>query len=437
GDVGIYNYTLAVYDGSGNRASDSVVVTVVDTTPPAIDSLDDIEYDLGTTGHSITWTPSDLAPNSYTLLRNGTEIDSSAWDGTSITVDIDELELGAYNYTLVVQDESSNTASDTVFVTVVDTTPPTIDSPADIEYELGTTGHTIAWHPSDADPESYQILKNGSLLYSSTGIASEINISVDGLAIGAYNYTLVVYDGSGNSASDTVIVTVVDSTPPVIGSPADVEYELGSTEHNITWSGSDEHPESYELLRNGTAIDSGDWSGSEIVQSIDDLAVGVYNYTLVLIDEYDNTATDTVMVTVVDTTPPSIDRPDDIEYEVGTTGHDITWAPSDLDPESYTVYMNDTLAYSGTWNGSEITTSVDGLGLGTYSFRLVVEDGSGNTASDTVLVTVVQTAPTTTTTTTDETPPSGQFPMLLLAIGGGIAAVVVVLVIVFLKRKEG
>ncbi len=45
-------------------------------------------------------------------------------------------------------------------------------------------------------------------------------ILIDGLAVGAYNYTIVVSDLAGNSFADTVIVTVLVKIPefnPFIG----------------------------------------------------------------------------------------------------------------------------------------------------------------------------------------------------------------------------
>lgn len=41
-----------------------------------------------------------------------------------------------------------------------DATPPTIDSPAYIEYEEFRLGDSIALHPADANPQSYFIYGN-------------------------------------------------------------------------------------------------------------------------------------------------------------------------------------------------------------------------------------------------------------------------------------
>jgi hypothetical protein len=276
---------------------------------------------------------------------------------------------------------------------------------------------------------------------------SPILACVYGLALGAYSYTLVVYDTSENLNSDTVLVSVVDTTPPTIDSPADIHYEEGSAGHSILWSPSDNNPHLYEVYRNGSLIDSSDWDGSELSLSVDGLTLGTYNYTLVVYDTSENWSSDTVFVSVVDTTPPTIDSPEDITYEGGTSGHNIAWSASDLYPDKYDLYVNGSLSYSDEWNGSEILVSVDGLTLGIYNYTLVVYDNSGNSNGDTVFVTVLSSTTTTTTTTTTagtdtatttttEPVMDPLLPLVILIASAGAAIVVLLLFVFRLKRKS-
>ncbi|TFG13140.1 hypothetical protein EU537_07470, partial [Candidatus Thorarchaeota archaeon] len=99
----------------------------------------------------------------------------------------------------------------------------------------------------------------------------------------------------------------------------------------------------------------------------------------------------------------ALNHPDDIEYEVGTTGHNITWIPADPYPAYYTIYSNGSQIVSESWNGTVILIDVDGLAVGIYNYTLEVSDTSGNTAADTVIVTVTSSNTTTTTQTTTET----------------------------------
>jgi hypothetical protein len=78
-----------------------------------------MDYVKGTTGNTITWTPSDAHPSHYMIYRNGTVVVLANWDGSSITVEVDGLNVDIYDYRIVVYDTSGNWASDTVFLTVL------------------------------------------------------------------------------------------------------------------------------------------------------------------------------------------------------------------------------------------------------------------------------------------------------------------------------
>jgi hypothetical protein len=157
-------------------------------------------------------------------------------------------------------------------------------------------------------------------------------------------------------------------------------------------------------------------------------------------------------VTVGDTTPPEFDiTPDDIEAEEGDS-ISLTWGVFDLCPESYDVLLNGSSISSGDWNitSAEITVSVDGLPAGIYNVTILIEDCSGNTARDEVIITITEPTPTTTTTTTTTTsttnitttttPTEGLDPgtalTLTVAGAGGVVAIVVVVYIIS-KKKSG
>ncbi|MHA1930850.1 MAG: phospholipase D-like domain-containing protein [Candidatus Thorarchaeota archaeon] len=121
----------------------------------------------------------------------------------------------------------------------------------------------------------------------------------------------------------------------------------------------------------------------------------------------------------LDTTDPTIDSPADIIYEFDTIGHSITWIASDSAPDNYVISRSTTTVAEDSWNGSVITVSVDGLDLGDHIYKIIVYDESGNSATDSVLVTVTPTF-------------MQNVLIILLAIGGGIA----VLVVVIIKKKS-
>ncbi len=302
-DVGINTISITVNDRVGYYSTDSLQVTVTEPPAPEINHPSDIEYSEGSTGSSIVWTPTDSNPDSYRILRNGTELESGDWDGSTIEIDVDGLSLGVYNYTLIVNNTKGVSVSDIVFVTVYDGTPPTIDHPDDFSYNAEETGNVIEWNPEDSHPDNFEIYRNGTTVKSGLWNSTEetITISVDGLGSGTHNFTILVVDIGGNTVSDQVMVLVIsDTTVPSINHPTDIVYTEGATGFLIAWTPYDDHPSEYEVFRNGTLIESGDWNSStETIQiSVDGLDVGTWNYTVRVVDTSGNAVTDQVFVTV-------------------------------------------------------------------------------------------------------------------------------------------
>jgi hypothetical protein len=126
------------------------------------------------------------------------------------------------------------------------------------------------------------------------------------------------------------------------------------------------------------------------------------------------TVLDILLNPAPDTTPPAINHPPDITYVQGSTGHTVVWTPSDLSPSYYEIIRNESQVKHGTWNGSSIAISVDGLAPDVYVFMLRVWDTAGNNCSDIVLVSVSR-AWTWTDLLTD--------PSVLLTIGSVIVIV--------------
>ncbi|MHA2301217.1 MAG: hypothetical protein ACXACD_09710, partial [Candidatus Thorarchaeota archaeon] len=121
---------------------------------------------------------------------------------------------------MVVYDIDGNSRGDSLLVRVVDDdTAPTIDSPEDITYTEGSTGNVIIWTPIDEYPESYRVTYNGSIIRDESWGGSRIILNVDNLAVGSHVFLVSVIDGSSNSISDQVTVTVlpiIPVTPPAL-----------------------------------------------------------------------------------------------------------------------------------------------------------------------------------------------------------------------------
>ena len=214
--LGDLTYNLTIEDALGNHSSEVVKVTIVDTTAPSIEPIVNLQVELGSTSNVISWKGTDLAPNNYTLYRNGTIIDTGFWaSGTNNSRDIDGLSVGAYNYTILIFDQSGNYDLKTFYVTVVDTTNPQITKPTEPRFEYGVSGASVDWNAFDFDPATYNAYLNGSLIDSgSWNTQNPIQINLGPLEIGQYNLTLVIFDQSGNIDQASIIFVVSDTTKP-------------------------------------------------------------------------------------------------------------------------------------------------------------------------------------------------------------------------------
>ncbi|MDH5402736.1 MAG: hypothetical protein OEY49_09615, partial [Candidatus Heimdallarchaeota archaeon] len=404
-----YNFTIVLFDTSGNRIEDTSIITSRDTSVPIITSFPvSTTYEFGSIDNTLNWTVIDATADNLIIKRNGVQIFNSAWkSGTKISINTDGLSVGTYVYAITLYDIVGNNVSHSVSIIVVDTTNPVIDTPIDYSYELGSNGNYINWTATDLNPSYYTIKRNSTLM--TTGIwssSSRISLNIDGLSAGFYNFTIQLYDTSGNEIFDSVIVSVSDTLSPSLIGPSDFAYEYGSIGNNIAWTATDANPSTYTIKRNESTIASGNWmSGGSITINIDNLGIGFYSYNLTVSDGANNKVSDIVVIHVRDSIYPTIDSPPNFSYEYGVTGNTISWTPNDLLPLSYKIYRNNTQISSGGWiSGVPIILNIDNLGLSTYNFTIELTDTNGNKISDEVFITVEDTTrPTFISSTADYT----------------------------------
>ncbi|MHA1934214.1 MAG: hypothetical protein ACW97A_02935 [Candidatus Thorarchaeota archaeon] len=438
---------------SGDLATSLDVPVLIEAnvnTPPGLNSPADILYYEGFPGHIINWTPMDSNPASYIIWRDDVIIRSRDWNSTNedIFVDVSGLSLGSYNYRLVVIDTEGYSTYDDVVVNVYSSVYPNLDHPPDLYIVEGTTGNEVLWSPKDnGTRDSYVVYLDGVVEKSGSWNSpfQKIRVTVDGYSIGEYNLTAVVTDGSGNNGSDTVFLYVYDGAAPSIDNPSDIIFSEGDILANITWNPTAQYPSVYEIHKEGIRVRSWDWNSTleTISVKLDNLPLGDHNFSLVVIDAAGNSTTDYVLATAIDSTLPLIDSPTDIEYTEGETGNSITWNPTDDHPETYEVFQNGTSILSEDWLGTAVAVEVDELDVGQHNFSIIVMDVGGNSASDTVIVTVnevpdLPTTPTTPTTPTIPPTTSGELPPELAQasqIGIVVLGVVIIILVVLLEER--
>ncbi|MHA2425836.1 MAG: DUF4350 domain-containing protein, partial [Candidatus Thorarchaeota archaeon] len=272
--------------------------------------------------------------------------------------------------------------------------------------------HNFMWGPLNDTADlgwgiaatNLTVYSNATALAGFTPVVSDTNVSVllglGGRAL-VWGACIAAYDTDYDNSS------VIDSYEiwenqlafmlgPAIDSPTDMAVEFGSVGTTLTWTPSSDRPYRYTIDRDSVEITDITWDGGPISVLFDGYLMGTYTFDVTVYDTAGSTATDTVVVTVEDTTAPAfVDAPDFNMYEEGTDHFYMNWSFTELNPDSWVLFINGSVQDSGAWDGSNVSADAGGLTEGIYNATILVNDTSGNSAVSSFTLTV--TAPTTTT----------------------------------------
>ena len=387
---------------------------------PTISGPATYQFENGTVEETIEYQASAANPKNYSVTVDGASYESGTWDGGTITVHLVYLRTRDlitslpkdFDFEVTVFNEANESASTSTTVTVIqDVLAPIIVQPANITYEVGSFGHDIRWNITESNPDFYNIsrtsnepVSNASTLESGNWSGDDIIINVDDLnASRWYLYQLFVNDTFGRNSTSYVNVTVLqDTTNPELSSPDDVAFEFGAKGYEILWHAYDSNPKNYTIdciiqyndtlygnytaFHSFTNISQPDWTftdskGGDISILLNGLYLGNYTFVLTAFDEFDQTSSDSVFVEIYpDIRAPVIDPSDDISYEEGYTGYEVTWDVEENNPLCYNLTLDGTTIMNGTWRGENITVNVDGLDVGTHLYNMTFRDFFGFTS---------------------------------------------------------
>ena len=345
---GLGNYNIAYHNGT---------LTVSDTTPPAI-----VYYftnlTLSITSSNCQAVLPDLTGTNYILAADNCS--------SSVTVTQDPpantvLSLGTNLVVLTAFDASGNATNSTNTVVVADTVAPVVTL-------LGITPLTNECHTPFVDP-------GATALDNCAGVVSVItNGLVDPNSVGVYTIDYVASDPSGNTATNTLTVYVVDTTAPVItlqgSNPLTVECHASFTDPGAT---------ALDACVGAVAVTT---SGN-----VDANTPGTYTLTYTADDGNGNTNSATRAVTVQDTTPPAI-----VYYftnlTLSATSTNCQALLPDLTGTNYIIAVD---SCSSSVTVTQNPPANTWLPLGTNLVVLTAFDPSGNAANSTNAVIVVDT----------------------------------------------
>ena len=339
--LGETTVTWTAIDSSNNFSSLTQLVSVIDTNAPEISPLEDITLEATSVDANIV------------NLDNPTVSDIQ--DATIYIIAPDVFPVGETTVTWTAVDSSGNSASAIQTVIIVDTTKPGLSIPQDKTVEASSLQETLV---EIGQAEAHDI----------TGISSIVHNAPDVFPLGSTLIAWIATDNHSNITTAYQIVTVVDTITPTIISPQDIIAEAIDPTMNYIELG--------ELV-------ASDSVGIESITNDKPITfpLGSTTVTWTVTDTSGNISQVTQVVTLVDTTPPEIFAPSDIVTEaVGlsstmielgeATAHDVMGIASVTEyPPKFFVLGETTITWTAT-------------------------DTSGNSASATQIVTIVDnTAP--------------------------------------------
>lgn len=284
-----------------NMAEATFMVTVVDTTPPAVTAPADVTME---------------ATGPQTSVTTGTATATDAVGVASLTSDAPAtFPVGTTDVTWTAKDAARNTGTAIQKITITDTTPPSISGvPGNTKAEAtGSTGAAVTYTmPTATD------LVDGPI----TVICDKASGGT--FALGDTTVTCNASDKAGNKAESKFTVTVQDTTPPVIKTHTVVAAEATSASGAVvTYSG----PATTDIVDGDGIATCAPASGSTF-------ALGETTVSCTASDKAGNAAIPTTFkVTVKDTTPPDLTLPGAIGPIEGNTlgGATISYIASALD----------------------------------------------------------------------------------------------------------
>jgi gliding motility-associated-like protein len=374
--LGITTITWTVTDGSGNIKTATQTVTVIDNQGPVINcpsSPINRNNSAGTCEYTAVGNEFNISATDNCTLTSLTHNYQASASNTSLAGSV--FPVGTTNVIWTATDASGNVSTCTVAIHVVDNEAPTFNScPSDISVGVySNCGNGPTWTvPTAADNCSTATVTQTS------GPAPGANLNP-----GTYTVTYQAVDASNNTVTCSFVITVINSSNPIIVCPASVTQNTtiptgcdwissansltpvmaaGNCPFNITWS----------VMNSAGSITTGinDASGFNFYAG-----TNVLTYTIT--DASNNAVSCTTNVIVIEDVNPTIVPPTDVTESI-VNGCTIS-AVNLGTPVAFDNCAIDTIT-----NNAPAT-----FALGTTVVTWTVTDISGNSSTATQNVTIV------------------------------------------------
>ncbi|OLS24261.1 MAG: Extracellular serine proteinase precursor [Candidatus Heimdallarchaeota archaeon LC_2] len=395
---GIHNLTLVERNTLLGTSDSDQSIFILDLTLPTINSnltqlLDQSIEDLELVNYSVT---DDLLLDRIEI-RVG-EIIGSSLQLTSNTssgvIELDpwKLPVGTQDVEIRVYDKAGNFVSIITSMSLIHKTFVTPQS--DFTYESENAEPlVITWNAGSNLSSHYIITIDTEIVQNVTWDGLPIVYTVPNLTIGDHLLEIQVFDENGESASDILIISIVDNLAPRITSPISgkiaVTYDA-TFEQILVFEIEELNPKSIAFYIDNQLVRDNLWDGNQdqATLKIEGVPGDQNEIKIEALDTEDNLATQTFQIQWIDDTPAVILSPTLKEFTEGSAPNDLIWQWTEkfvtqvvlqLDKETIGSVLDNTV--------SSISISQDELNKlssGTYEFRLIVSDTSGHNFAHTI-----------------------------------------------------
>lgn len=361
-DKGPNELVIIATDTSGKTTQTSFFI-FNDAGPPDVSFTPANGSTVGTNDVDIEGTVTDDAGiDSIVVSIDGTQI--VVIDGLGalevLIAEMENLATGPHSVTISATDISEKNTTLTQMFEVGDTTDPTIEAPADVTAEATGILTIVAIGTATADDDI------GPVMVSNDAPAQ--------FPLGARTVIWTATDDAGNTATDTQVVTVEDTTSPDVTPPDNQVLEATSAAGAIATYVDATAYDTYEGALPATCLPV---SGSTF-------PLGVNTVTCSSTDSNSNTGSASFTIEVIDTIPPVVTVvPGDITVTATMpSGAMVTWTASASDIVDGSITPSCTPASGSTF------------GHGTTPVTCSATDNADNTDSASFSVTVENARPT-------------------------------------------
>jgi hypothetical protein len=413
--IGEYQFEVFVNTTSGviNRNSVTILISSanIDLTP-----LNDVTVNLND-DLTLNWQASSAFPDRYLIFVNDVLINNNTWLGDSVSFGVDTSISSILNITLVLTNIIGENTSDTVFVTIpVDFLSVSTNNDF---YVFENETVYIEWEISSDYNYTYSIILNGETIETESSLFGNKIISFEEfLSIGVNNITIYVVNQYGRTVSSTVFVTVHEFIELLLSEHGNTTVTQNQ-ELILEWNVTGDEPITYTIYMNGNSIETGTVTDNIVQIKLLFGTIGLHNITIVVIDSFGRTNSDTALITVDYVPMELIARPNHMIIDIeSNTSVSASWTVTGSGG-TYIIKIDGVEVNTGSWNsGTAILFNLNDLDKNVLQYKITIEiyDNHGNVITDQILVTFVEGNPI----------PSSQqaSPIFLLAVLAGLMGLV-------------